>query len=139
MADYGEGAATYNAVGGEQGLQALVDEFYKIMDESPDYKKIRDMHPKDLTVTIDKLFVFLTGWMGGKKEYADKYGSISIPSAHCHLAIDEVERDMWLACMTEALFTQNHADDLVEYLITQLGMPAERIRQVSVMMRQKNQ
>ncbi len=139
MSKYGEGAATYIAVGGEQGLQALVDEFYKIMDESPDYKKIRDMHPKDLTVTTDKLFVFLTGWMGGKREYADKYGSMSIPSAHCHLAIDEAERDMWLACMTEALIKQNHEDDLIEYLITQLGMPAERIRQVSVMMRQKNQ
>ena len=137
MAEYGEGAATYNAVGGEQGLQALVDEFYKIMDKSPDYKKIRDMHPKDLTVTIDKLLVFLTGWMGGKREYADKYGSMSIPSAHCHLAIDEAERDMWLDCMKEALIKQNHEDDLIKYLINQLGMPAERIRQVSVMMRQK--
>ena len=138
MSKYGEGVATYNAVGGEQGLQALVDEFYIIMDESPDYKKIRDMHPKNLTVTTDKLFVFLTGWMGGKREYADKYGSMSIPSAHCHLAIDEAELDMWLDCMTEALIKQKHADDLIEYLINQLGMPAERIRQVSVMMRQKS-
>ncbi len=137
MTEFGEEAATYNAVGGDQGLQALVDEFYKIMDESPDYKKIRDMHPKDLTETIDKLLVFLTGWMGGKKDYADKYGSISIPGAHCHLAIDEAERDMWLDCMKEALINQNHDNGLIEYLIAQLGMPAERIRQVSVQMRQK--
>ncbi len=139
MTEYGEGAATYNAVGGEQGLKALVNEFYKIMDESPDYKKIRDMHPRDLTETTDKLLVFLTGWMGGKREYADKYGSISIPSAHCHLAIDEVERDMWLGCMKQALIKQNHSEDLIEYLMIQLGRPAERIREVSVMMRQKNQ
>ncbi len=138
MANYGEGDATYNAVGGEQGLKALVHTFYKIMDESPDYKKIRDMHPKDLTETTDKLFVFLTGWMGGKREYTKKYGPISIPGAHAHLAIDELERDMWLNCMTEALIQQGYAEDLIEYLIIQLGRPAERIREVSVMMRQKN-
>ncbi len=138
MTKFGEGAATFNAVGGEQGLKVLVDEFYQIMDSSPDYKKIRDMHPKDLTETIDKLLVFLTGWMGGKKEYADKYGSISIPSAHCHLAIDEMERDMWLDCMKEALIKQKHSRDLIEYLMIQLGRPAERIREVSVMMRRQS-
>lgn len=138
MANYGEGAATYNAVGGEQGLTALVNEFYKIMDESPDYKKIRDMHPKDLTVTIDKLLIFLTAWMGGKNEYAEKYGAINLPSAHSHLAIDEAERDMWLDCMNEALIKLNHSDDLIKYLIHQLSMPADRIKDVSVMMRENN-
>ncbi|GAA0396327.1 hypothetical protein GCM10009133_01760 [Cocleimonas flava] len=139
MANYGEGAATYNAVGGEKGLTALVNDFYKIMHESPDYKKIRDMHPKDLDVTTDKLLVFLTGWMGGKSEYSKKYGPMSIPGAHSHLAIDELERDMWLSCMTEALIKQNYPEDLIEYLIIQLGRPAERIREVSVMMREKKQ
>jgi len=139
MAEYGEGNTTYNAVGGKQGLQTLVDEFYYIMDTSPDYKVIRDMHPRDLTVTIDKLFVFLTGWMGGEATYAERFGPMSIPSAHCHLAIDEAERDMWLNCMAEALVKLEYPDDFIEYLMTQLSMPAERIRQVSVMMRQKNQ
>ena len=138
MSQYGQGSATYDAVGGLQGLQQLVTEFYGIMDKSSAYAVIRDMHPTDLKESIDKLVSFLSGWMGGERLYAKKYGGIGIPQAHRHLAIDEAERDMWLACMHEALLKQDYPESLVSYLLEQLAIPAERVRVVSVAQRQSS-
>ena len=128
---YGEGSATYEAVGGFDGLQKLVTEFYRVMHESPAYSDIRDMHPKDLGLSIDKLVSFLSGWMGGEALYLKKYGGGGMPKVHMHLDIGLAERDMWLGCMHEALLAQDYPESLVEYLITQFKFPAERIRQVS--------
>ena len=131
MTQYGQGSATYDAVGGLEGLQTLVIDFYNIMDESPDYKVIRDMHPGDLTESVDKLVCFLSGWMGGEPLYGQKYGGRwGIPSVHAHLTIHEAERDMWLSCMYEAILKQDYPESLVNYLMQQLAMPAERIREV---------
>jgi len=49
-----------------------------------------------------------------------------------HLTIDKAERDMWLACMNEALLSQNYPKSLVEYLNIQFQFPANRIHQVSM-------
>jgi len=128
MPQYGEGSASYDAVGGLLGLQQLVKDFYDVMCRNPDYAVIRDMHPKDLTVSEDKLVCFLSGWLGGERLFAKKYGGISIPQVHAHLVIHEKERDMWLDCMQEALEKQVYPDDFKVYLLEQLKVPAERIR-----------
>ncbi|PCI42918.1 MAG: globin [Proteobacteria bacterium] len=128
MTQYGEGSASYDAVGGLLGLQKLVKDFYDVMSSNPDYVVIRDMHPKDLTVSEDKLVCFLSGWLGGERLFAKKYGGIRIPQVHAHLMIHEKERDMWLNCMQEALEKQAYSDDFKLYLLTQLKVPAERIR-----------
>jgi len=131
MISYGEGTATYDAVGGAEGILKLVTAFYKFMDESPDYKEIRDMHPQDLEVSIDKLVSFLSGWMGGEAIYLKKYGGGGMPKMHMHLKIEKNHRDMWLNCMQQAISEQNFSDELSSYLITQLSFPADRIYQVS--------
>jgi len=135
MANYGEGSATYEAVGGLPGITRLVTDFYSIMDTSADYKVIRDMHPDDLQISIDKLISFLSGWMGGEQLYAKKYKAQGIPRSHMHLKIDEAERDMWLSCMHEALQKQDYPESLVTYLMEQFAIPAERVRVVSVSQR----
>jgi len=128
MPEYGEGSASYDAVGGLLGLQQLVKDFYDVMCRNPDYVVIRDMHPKDLTLSEDKLVCFLSGWLGGERLFAKKYGGISIPQVHAHLVIHEKERDMWLDCMQESLEKQPYSDDFKVYLLEQLKVPAERIR-----------
>lgn len=129
-ANYGEGDATYQAVGGLAGLRQLVSHFYQIMHDSPDYAPIRAMHPDNLDLSTDKLVSFLSGWMGGEALYFKKYGGGGMPGVHRHLKIGATERDMWLACMHEALQKQDYPDDLVDYLMVQLRFPAERIREV---------
>ena len=125
---YGEGDASFQAAGGVTGLRKLVDDFYDLMEQLPESKEIRDMHPEDLTESRDKLARFLCGWLGGPKLYREKYGPIRLPSAHAHLNVNTRQRDAWLACMQKALEKQPYADSFKSYLIEQLNIPAERIR-----------
>jgi hemoglobin len=55
----------YEKLGGEAGVRQLVKFFYEAMDNTKDVKTIRDMHAPDVTEAVDKLFLFLSGWLGG--------------------------------------------------------------------------
>jgi len=133
--EYGKEDQTFQAAGGIEGIQQLVEDFYDVMSTRSDATVIRHMHPDDLTVSIDKLARFLCSWMGGPKRYSEKYGGIAIPPAHSHLPVGDSEKQAWLDCMSEALDRQNYPVELKEYLIEQLTVPASRI----VLLRQKIQ
>lgn len=128
---YGEGDASYRAAGEQAGITRLVDAFYRIMDELPEAAIIRRMHARDLTESRDKLTRFLCGWMNGPSLFAEKYGPIRIPSAHAHLRIGPRERDAWLRCMELAIAEQGYAPDFASYLLRELRVPAERVRETS--------
>lgn len=133
MQNYGTLDASYIAAGKEQGIRQLVDEFYHQMETKKQGHHIRAMHTDDLDVIKDKLTVFLMGWLGGPRNYAQKYGQMSIPMVHKHLLVGEEERDAWLYCMNEALKHQDYDEDFKKYLIYELARPAEAIRRVSQM------
>ena len=126
---YGDGDATHQALGGVEAIRRLVEAFYDEMDTLPEARRIRDLHPSDLEVSIDKLARFLSGWTGGPKLYSEKYGPIKIPIFHQHLPVGEEERDAWLLCMERALDRMDHPDDLKAYMLRELFVPADRIRQ----------
>ncbi|MBK7950935.1 MAG: group II truncated hemoglobin [Deltaproteobacteria bacterium] len=128
---YGEGDSSYRAAGGRPGITRLVDAFYRIMDELPEAAIIRRMHARDLTESRDKLTRFLCGWLNGPSLYAEKYGPIRIPSAHAHLRIGPRERDAWLRCMELAIDEQGYAPEFAAYLLRELRVPAERVRETS--------
>lgn len=121
---YGIGDATFQAAGQEAGVHALVEAFYQQMSALASAQTIRAMHDEDLTVTKDKLFCFLCGWMGGPNLYAQKYGSMLIPLAHNHLDIGTEEIAAWLDCMQKALQQQPYPEDLQQYLLEKLAQPA---------------
>lgn len=127
---YGIDDASYRAAGELAGLTALVNAFYDKMDSLPEAAVIRALHPADLTESRRKLTFFLSGWLGGPKLYSEHYGPLHIPAAHRHLPVGEAERDAWLLCMRQAIAAQPYEPSFGEYLIVQLGVPAERIRQV---------
>lgn len=126
---FGVGDASYKMAGGLSGLQKLVAAFYGNMESLAEAKGIRAMHADDLAVSREKLVCFLSGWLGGPKLYGERFGSISIPTAHRHLAIGEKERDAWILCMQKAVDDQDYENSFKVYLIEQLNIPAERIRQ----------
>jgi hemoglobin len=127
---YGTGDASFQAAGGEAGIQRLVEAFYTEMQQRPEAARILALHPADLSVSVDKLWRFLCGWLGGPKRYSEKYGPIKLPHAHAHLPIGAPERDAWLLCMQHALARQPYDEDFKRYLMKQLAVPAERIRVV---------
>lgn len=133
--EYGKQDQTFQAAGGINGIQQLVEDFYDVMSRRDYASVIRHMHPDDLTISIDKLARFLCGWTGGPKRYSEKYGGIAIPPAHSHLDVGETEKQAWLDCMQEALDRQDYPVELKRYLIEQLTVPASRI----VLLRKKIQ
>ncbi|HAY46604.1 MAG TPA: globin [Gammaproteobacteria bacterium] len=128
---YGVNDNSYKAAGELSGITKLVDDFYDHMTVEPTATRILAMHPSDLSISRKKLSYFLSGWLGGPKLYQQNWGGISIPGVHNHLAIDEEERDAWMLCMNLAVNSQPFADSFKKYLLEQLFVPADRVRQVS--------
>ena len=93
----------FDRIGGAETLRKLVDRFYDLMDQLPEAHTIRHLHAPDLTEARDKLFMFLSGWLGGPPLYIEKYGHPRLRQRHMPFAIGEPERDQWMLCMTRAL------------------------------------
>lgn len=125
---FGHLDTSYRAAGEEAGLRSLCEDFYHFMETLPEAEKIREMHKQDLSVMIDKLTLFLCGWLGGPRKYAEKYGPIHIPLAHQHFIINEPERDAWLLCMYKAIDKQPYSEEFKKYLKSAIAVPAERVR-----------
>lgn len=98
-----EEVSAYQSIGGDAALRQLVDRFYDLMDTTPAFERIRSLHPADLTGSRDKLYLFLTGWLGGPPIYVEKYGHPRLRARHLPFSIGEEERDQWMACMILAL------------------------------------
>ncbi|MBT4262766.1 MAG: group II truncated hemoglobin [Calditrichaeota bacterium] len=125
---YGTADNSYRAAGEISGITKLVNTFYDFMGDIPEAKKIRDMHPYDLSESRKKLAYFLSGWLGGPKLYSEHFGKINLPIAHQHFSIGLEEREAWILCMQKAVELQPYEDSFKVYLIEQLRVPAERIR-----------
>ena len=93
----------YQLLGGESGVRRLSDAFYDCMDSLPEAADIRRMHGADLAAIREKLYEYLSGWLGGPHLYAAKYGSMCMTAPHRPYAIGPKERDQWLLCMDKAL------------------------------------
>jgi len=93
----------YERIGGEEPLRRLVQRFYHHMDTLPETETIRRMHAPDLQSAEDKLFMFLSGWMGGPSLYIEKFGHPRLRMRHMPFSIGESERDQWMLCMRNAL------------------------------------
>ena len=120
--------APYLLIGGEVKVRALVDRFYDLMDESPDYFGIRKLHPESLNGSREKLFMFLTGWLGGPPVYTDAYGHPRLRARHLPFAIGGSERDQWMACMTQALTDVEIEAKMRERLIASFANTADWMR-----------
>src|SRR5512138_129826 len=93
----------YELMGGDARVRELVDRFYDLMDFEPSYRELRAVHGSTLESARDKLYQFLSGWLGGPPLYTDRYGHPMLRARHLPFAIGEVERDQWMACMKQAM------------------------------------
>ena len=93
----------YELLGGTQGVRTLVERFYQLMDILPEAARIRALHPADLRGSTDKLYKFLSGWLGGPALYLEEYGHPMLRARHLPFPIEAADRDAWLLCMQRAL------------------------------------
>lgn len=99
-----EAAATpYEVLGGAEGVRALVDRFYDLMELDAEFAVIRKLHPARLDGSREKLHLFLCGWLGGPPLYVERHGHPRLRARHLPFAIAARERDQWLDCMRRAM------------------------------------
>ena len=103
MTDPRSDPVPYDRLGGEAGVRALVDRFYDLMDLETEFAKLRALHPPALDGSRDKLFWFLSGWLGGPPLFAEKIGAPMLRARHLPYSIGVEERDQWLLCMSRAM------------------------------------
>lgn len=118
----------YERIGGDAQVRALVDRFYQLMDELPEAWEIRKLHPADLSTSRQKLYEFLSGWMGGPPLYTEKHGHPMLRRRHLPFPIGQRERDQWLMCMRQALDDVVADTRLREELYTAFVRVADHMR-----------
>jgi hemoglobin len=118
----------YEQLGGEAALRALVDRFYDLMDAEPEYYGIRKLHPETLTHSREKLFMFLSGWLGGPSLYIGRYGHPMLRARHLPFAIGAAERDQWMDCMRRAMTQTGVAEPLRSALEQAFSGTADHVR-----------
>ena len=121
-------ATPYELLGGEPKLRALVERFYLLMDTVPEYYGIRKLHPADLQGSTQKLFMFLSGWLGGPPLFAEQYGHPRLRARHLPFEIRVAERDQWMACMQQAMADVDVPEAMREGLSDALFRTADWMR-----------
>lgn len=128
MNGYDNDIIPYRAAGELAVITSLVDAFYSNMDDFPEARVIRNMHPENLTESRKTLTYFLCGVLGGPRLYIEHYGGVDLPDFHRQFPIGNDERDAWMFCMERAISVQPYEGSFKEYLLARLRIPAERIR-----------
>ena len=118
----------YEIIGGEAAVRQLVDRFYDLMDTAPEAVNVRALHARSLKVSREKLFHFMSGWLGGPQLYVERHGHPRLRMRHFPFAIASRERDEWLWCMERALAEQPMPGWLHEHLRDRLRQLADHMR-----------
>ncbi len=118
----------YELLGGEEGVRQLAQVFYDVMDELPDAAPIRAMHAASLSDVKERLFEYLSGWLGGPRLYEAKFNTVCLTKPHRPFTIGEAERDQWLMCMDEALRRVNAPEECKQMLKVPFQRIADAIR-----------
>jgi len=106
----------YELLGGDAKVRELVTRFYDLMDTDPAYAGIRRLHKPDLSQAREKLYLFLSGWLGGPQLYTERFGHPMLRARHLPFQIGTGERDLWLACMDRAMREAGIGEDLRQAL-----------------------
>ena len=122
----------YEQLGGAEGVRALVDRFYELMDQLPEAKGIRDLHAADLSGSADKLYKFLSGFLGGPPLYVNEFGHPRLRARHLPFPIGVSERDQWVLCMETALQELVASDTLRATLVSYFQRTADHMRNSDV-------
>jgi hemoglobin len=118
----------YEMLGGEAGVRRLTRRFYELMDALPEAWSIRQLHPESLGGSEEKLFKYLSGWLGGPDLYVRDFGHPRLRARHLPFPIASRERDEWLLCMRQACGEVIADPDLRHRLLEALTGLADHMR-----------
>ena len=118
----------YQRIGAEAGLRRLVQRFYELMDTLPEAWDVRKLHPEDLSGSEEKLFMYLSGWLGGPDLFVERFGHPRLHARHLPFEIASRERDQWLLCMKQAMSECVKDEALASALLSAISGLADHMR-----------
>ena len=118
----------YDRIGGEAGLRRMTRRMYALMDALPEAAAVRRLHPPSLDGSEQKLFEFLSGWLGGPPLFTQKHGAPMLRARHLPFAIGMDEASGWLACFHGALTETVEDAELRDFLWSRIEPLALHMR-----------
>ena len=96
----------YQEVGGRENVQALVERFYDLMEQTE--PALAALHEVDEQGRVsrrnrDRFASFLVGWLGGPDDYVRANGHPRLRLHHAKVPVDATMRDAWIRCMNAAM------------------------------------
>lgn len=110
-----ESSTLYERVGGTQFFSDLVEKFYEGVEPDP---ILRPLYPDDLAPGKAHLALFLAQFWGGPPQYNMERGHPRLRMRHAPFSIGQVERDAWMAHMTEAVGAMDISPQDADLLMT---------------------
>lgn len=93
----------FEQIGGAERVKAVVEAFYDLMDADPAYARLRAIHAPDLAPMRASLAGFLTGWLGGPRDWFAERPGVCMMSLHRSMPIDAELSRQWTDAMGRAL------------------------------------
>ena len=92
----------YHELGGAEALQYFVSRLYYYMETLPEVREVHELHAMPLGLAGERLYQFLSGWLGGPPLFHQAHGHPQLRRRHLHIAIGDAERDQWMLCAERA-------------------------------------
>lgn len=120
----------YQQLGEEEGVRALVEAFYDIIEQDDVAHELHLLHLRGHGVahSREEQFNYLSGFFGGPSRYVQKHGHSRLTEIHEHVPIGPAIRDMWLRCMDLAIAKAGMDDGLKDQLMLHFTRAAETSR-----------
>lgn len=118
----------YLRIGGESGLRRMTRRMYALMDTLPEAAAVRRLHPPSLEGSEQKLFEFLSGWLGGPPLFTERHGAPMLRARHLPFAIGMDEINGWLLCFHQAMHETVQDEALRDFLWSRIEPLALHMR-----------
>ncbi|MBB1381954.1 group II truncated hemoglobin [Shewanella sp. SR41-2] len=118
----------YDLIGGDKVIRAIAHDFYQQMQTRPETQTLLAIHRSPMQESEQKLYEYLSGWLGGPQLYQQKHGHPALRARHMPFAIDESMRDQWLICMRAAIQNNIKKPEHQQVIIQAISTLADNMR-----------
>ncbi|RPA35805.1 group II truncated hemoglobin [Shewanella frigidimarina] len=118
----------YDLIGSDKVIRAIAHDFYQQMQTRPETQTLLTIHRSPMQESEQKLYEYLSGWLGGPQLYQQKHGHPALRARHMPFAIDESMRDQWLICMRAAIQNNIKKPEHQQVIIQAISTLADNMR-----------
>jgi hemoglobin len=121
--------SVFDQIGGEPAVRALVERFYDLVETQPEGAQILHLHllGHGMAHVRAEQFDFMSGFLGGRRLYAENHGHMNLREIHAHVPIRAIDAENWLHCMSCALVDTGVASGPQTQIMATLGRAARML------------